>query len=73
MRRGTMRSRHLRQQLDDRGDKAAFNDGGDRNLYVNSVNYDAAAVSSTVTGIYQSPFFPPLATKASCPATQFTR
>ena len=44
------------------GDKAAFNDGGDRNVYVNSVAYDGTSVSSTVTGIYQSPFFPPLNT-----------
>jgi predicted peptidase len=44
------------------GDKAAFNDGGDRNLYVNSVAYDATPVSTTVTGIYQSPFYPPLNT-----------
>ena len=44
------------------GDKAAFNDGGDRNVYVNSVTYDLSMVSSTVTGIYQSPFFPPLNT-----------
>ena len=44
------------------GDKAAFNDGGDRNLYVNSVTYDNVAVSSTVTGIYQSPFYAPLNT-----------
>ncbi len=36
------------------GDKAAFNDGGDRNVYVNSVAYDGAAVSNTVTGIYES-------------------
>jgi hypothetical protein len=44
------------------GDKAAFNDGGDRNLYVNTVAYDGATVSSTITGIYESPFFPPLST-----------
>ncbi len=36
------------------GDKAAFNDGGDRNLYVDGVTYDNTAVSSTVTGIYVS-------------------
>jgi hypothetical protein len=42
------------------GDKAAFNDGGDRNLYVNSVTYDGTKITSAVTPIYQSPFFPPL-------------
>ncbi len=36
------------------GDKAAFDDGGDRNVYVNSIAYDGAAVSNTVTGIYES-------------------
>jgi len=41
------------------GDKAAFNDGGDRNVYVNSVAYDGVAVSNTVTGIYQSPMAVP--------------
>ena len=44
------------------GDKAAFNDGGDRNVYVNGVVYDGATVSSTVTGIYESPFFAPMTT-----------
>jgi hypothetical protein len=37
------------------GDKASFNDGGDRNLYVNSVSYNGASVSSAVTGVYTSP------------------
>ena len=32
------------------GDKAAFNDGGDRNLYVNSVNYDGAGVARRSPG-----------------------
>ncbi|MEA2771848.1 MAG: hypothetical protein QOD93_4810, partial [Acetobacteraceae bacterium] len=44
------------------GDKAAFNDGGDRNVYVNNVSYNGTTVSSTVTGIYQAPFFAPLNT-----------
>jgi hypothetical protein len=44
------------------GDKAAFNDGGDRNAYVNGISYDGTTVSSTVTGIYQAPFFAPLNT-----------
>ncbi len=47
------------------GDKAAFNDGGDRNVYVNGVTYDGSVVSSTVTGIYQSPFYAPLNTGAT--------
>ncbi len=42
------------------GDQAAFNDGGDRNLYVNSVTYDHSTVSSSVTPVYGSPFYPPL-------------
>ncbi|MBN8905966.1 MAG: hypothetical protein J0H99_04925, partial [Rhodospirillales bacterium] len=41
------------------GDKAAFNDGGDRNLYVDSVTYDGTAVKTTTTPIYTSPLFPP--------------
>lgn len=39
------------------GDKASFNDGGDRNLYVNSVSYNNTTASSTVTGIYKSDVF----------------
>jgi hypothetical protein len=41
------------------GDKAAFNDGGDRNLYVNSVTYDGKALTNAVTPIYTSPLVPP--------------
>jgi hypothetical protein len=41
------------------GDKAAFNDGGDRNLYVNSVTYNGGAVTTGTTPIYTSPLFPP--------------
>ncbi|HXT81440.1 MAG TPA: carbohydrate-binding domain-containing protein, partial [Acetobacteraceae bacterium] len=41
------------------GDKGAFDDGGDRNLYVNSVIYDGSAVSTSVTGVYESPGVPP--------------
>jgi len=41
------------------GDKAAFNTGGDRNLYVNSLTYNGTVVSSTVKGIYESPLYPP--------------
>ncbi|MBN8873238.1 MAG: hypothetical protein J0H67_10410, partial [Rhodospirillales bacterium] len=41
------------------GDKAAFNDGGDRNLYVDSVTYDGTVVKTTTTPIYTSPLFPP--------------
>ncbi len=49
------------------GDKAAFNDGGDRNVYVNSVTYDGTSVSSTVTPIYVSAFYPPLSTTGFYP------
>ena len=49
------------------GDKAAFNDGGDRNVYVNSVTYDGASVSSTTTPIYVSAFYPPLSTSGFYP------
>jgi hypothetical protein len=41
------------------GDMAAFNDGGDRNLYVNSVTYDGKALTNAVTPIYTSPLVPP--------------
>jgi Ca2+-binding RTX toxin-like protein len=41
------------------GDKAAFDDGGDRNLYVNSVTYDGQALISATTPIYTSPMTPP--------------
>jgi hypothetical protein len=41
------------------GDKAALDDGGDRNLYVDSISYDGAVVKGTTTGIYTSPLFPP--------------
>lgn len=34
-------------------------ESGDRNLYVDGVSYDGQTVSSTTTGIYQSPLFPP--------------
>ncbi len=49
------------------GDKAAFNDGGDRNLYVNAVSYDHSTVSSSVTPVYGSPFYPPLSTSGLQP------
>ena len=41
------------------GDKAMFNDGGDRNLYVNSISYDGTLVKGATTGIYTSPLVPP--------------
>ena len=41
------------------GDKGMFNDGGDRNLYVNSISYDGTLVKGATTGIYTSPLFPP--------------
>ena len=44
------------------GDKAAFNTGGDRNLYVNQLTYNGTVVSNTVKGIYESPWYPPEAT-----------
>lgn len=41
------------------GDKAAFNTGGDRNLYVERLTYNGAVASNQVTGIYESPWYPP--------------
>ncbi|MGE4047835.1 MAG: carbohydrate-binding domain-containing protein [Acetobacteraceae bacterium] len=41
------------------GDKAAFNTGGDRNLYVEGLTYNGTVVSSSRTGIYESPLYPP--------------
>jgi len=35
---------------------------GDRNVYVDSVNYDGQSISNTTTPIYQSPLFPPNST-----------
>ena len=50
------------------GDKAAFNDGGDRNLYVNSISYDGSVVKNTTTPIYTSPLF-----GRTAPTTRATR
>ncbi|MDR3536078.1 MAG: carbohydrate-binding domain-containing protein [Acetobacteraceae bacterium] len=36
---------------------------GDRNVYVDGVNYDGQTISSTTTPIYQSPLFPPNSTQ----------
>jgi len=41
------------------GDKAAFNTGGDRNLYVNELTYNGTKVTTGVKGIYESPWYPP--------------
>jgi hypothetical protein len=39
--------------------------GGDRNLYVDGVNYDGQTISNSTTPIYESPFFPPNSTEGN--------
>jgi len=42
------------------GDKTTFGrDGGDRNLYIDSVSYNGQTVTNGTTPIYASPLFPP--------------
>ncbi len=56
------------------GDKLDPNDGGDRNLYVDSLAYDGTTVSSSTVPIYVSPGAPPNYPQGQWPSgnAQFT-